>query len=484
MAQLYVSTIVIVSLLTVGGQVLTQRSLVRQKQDAHIVNIAGRQRMLSQKIAKVTNAFFIAPVNSREFSDVDVNNSEILLELRETLSMLRTAHEGLQSGDADLDLPGENSEKVIQMFAEIEADYTALTQAADELLSAKQNDVSNMYALAATIDRHEDDFLQQMNTIVGQYERDATDRVQRLQRVQQMLLGLTLCSLLPVLLPMYWVTRRVHEMIATMQHSGSQVKTSSFQLVTAGQQLEATMTEQVATSAQITASSKEIAATASQLSEHVAALLMQATGTMETAIAGEQELAATSETMAALETMTQVITQRLGTISDRAHTIDQVVVAITKVADQTNLLSLNAAIEAEKAGEYGAGFSVVAREIRRLADQTELSTLEIEALVKEMQSAVSTGVMEMDKFTQKVSDGSDRTQLVMAQVNNISRQISSLLPALDQMNEGMSLQSVNAQQIREALEQFSAGSEQTVHAMKDSNQALALLQETAVGLQG
>lgn len=191
-----------------------------------------------------------------------------------------------------------------------------------------------------------------------------------------------------------------------------------------------------------------------------------------------------AETMAVLETMTQVITQRLGTISDRAHTIDQVVVAITKVADQTNLLSLNAAIEAEKAGEYGAGFSVVAREIRRLADQTELSTLEIETLVKEMQSSVSTGVMEMDKFTQKVSDGSDRTQLVMAQVSNISQQVGSLLPSLDRVNEGMGLQSMSAQQIREALEQFSAGSQQTVHALQDSNQALALLQETAVGLQG
>ncbi|MEL6553424.1 MAG: methyl-accepting chemotaxis protein [Cyanobacteria bacterium J06621_11] len=481
MAQLYVSTIVIVSLLTVGGQVLTQRSLMRQEQDARIVNVAGKQRMLSQKIAKATNAFFTAPTESEEFSGLDPNNSAARLELRETLSILRTAHEGLQSGDAELGLLGDNSEKVTQMFAEIEADYTALTKAADDLLSAKQGD---RYALAVLIDRHEDDFLQQMNAIVEQYEREATARVHRLERVQRLLLGLTLCSLLPVLWPMYWVIRQVHEMIATMQQSGRQVTASSFTLATAGRQLEATMTEQAATSVQITASSKEIAATASQLSEHVTAVLGQAKGAMETATAGEQELTTMAETMAVLETMTQVITQRLGTISDRAHTIDQVVVAITKVADQTNLLSLNAAIEAEKAGEYGAGFSVVAREIRRLADQTELSTLEIETLVKEMQSSVSTGVMEMDKFTQKVSDGSDRTQLVMAQVSNISQQVGSLLPSLDRVNEGMGLQSMSAQQIREALEQFSAGSQQTVHALQDSNQALALLQETAVGLQG
>ena len=66
-------------------------------------------------------------------------------------------------------------------------------------------------------------------------------------------------------------------------------------------------------------------------------------------------------------------------------------------------VGLHAAIEAEKAGEYGAGFAVVAREIRRLADQTAVATLEIEQMVKEMQSAVSTGVMEMDKFNKEVS---------------------------------------------------------------------------------
>src|SRR5258705_12252098 len=106
------------------------------------------------------------------------------------------------------------------------------------------------------------------------------------------------------------------------------------------------------------------------------------------------------------------INDRLAVLSDKAGNIGAVVTTITKVADQTNLLSLNAAIEAEKAGEYGRGFAVVATEIRRLADQSALATGDIEQIVKEMQSAVSAGVMGMDKFSEEVRRGGGVVQKV------------------------------------------------------------------------
>ena len=93
---------------------------------------------------------------------------------------------------------------------------------------------------------------------------------------------------------------------------------------------------------------------------------------------------------------------------------------ITKVADQTNLLSINAAIEAEKAGEYGLGFLVVAREIRRLADMTAVATLNIQRMVKEMQYSVSAGVMEMDKFSEQV-------RKVVGEVGHIGGQLGQII---------------------------------------------------------
>jgi len=100
------------------------------------------------------------------------------------------------------------------------------------------------------------------------------------------------------------------------------------------------------------------------------------------------------------------INERLGALSAKAANIGTVVTTITKVADQTNLLSLNAAIEAEKAGDYGRGFAVVATEIRRLADQTAGATGDIEQMVKQMQSAVAAGVMGWISFRSKFDGAS------------------------------------------------------------------------------
>jgi methyl-accepting chemotaxis protein WspA len=148
------------------------------------------------------------------------------------------------------------------------------------------------------------------------------------------------------------------------------------------------------------------------------------------------------------------------------------VTTITKVADQTNLLSLNAAIEAEKAGEYGRGFSVVAVEIRRLADQTAVATYDIEQMVKEIQSAVSAGVMGMDKFSEEVRRGVHEIQEVSNQLSQIIQQVQALAPRVEAVNEGMQAQSAGAEQITQSLAQLSEAAQQTVESLRQSGAAI------------
>jgi len=170
-------------------------------------------------------------------------------------------------------------------------------------------------------------------------------------------------------------------------------------------------------------------------------------------------------------------------LNEKAGNITQVVTTITKVADQTNLLSLNAAIEAEKAGDYGRGFSVVATEIRRLADQTAVATHDIEQTVKEIQSAVSAGVMGMDKFSEEVRRGMEEIQRIGDQLSQVIQHVQALAPRCEAVNEGMQAQATGAEQITEALAQLSQAAEQTVESLRHSTTAIDRLNEAATGMR-
>jgi methyl-accepting chemotaxis protein WspA len=177
------------------------------------------------------------------------------------------------------------------------------------------------------------------------------------------------------------------------------------------------------------------------------------------------------------------INSKLAVLNEKAANINQVVTTITKVADQTNLLSLNAAIEAEKAGEYGRGFAVVATEIRRLADQTAVATYDIEQTVKEIQSAVSAGVMEMDKFSEEVRRGMQDIQQIGGQLSEIILEVQALAPRCEAVNEGMQAQATGAEQITQALAQLSDAAQQTVESLRQSGQAIDGLNQAALGMR-
>jgi methyl-accepting chemotaxis protein WspA len=169
-------------------------------------------------------------------------------------------------------------------------------------------------------------------------------------------------------------------------------------------------------------------------------------------------------------------------IREKADSINAVVATITKVADQTNLLSINAAIEAEKAGEYGRGFLVVAREIRRLADQTAVATLDIETMVRQMQDAVSAGVMQMDKFADEVRSGVSQVTKINQMTWEIITEVQSLSSRFQLVNEGMRNQTTGAQQINDAMTQISEATRRSAQSIQDFERVIAVLNGSVEGL--
>ncbi|WP_337841823.1 methyl-accepting chemotaxis protein [Rheinheimera sp.] len=255
------------------------------------------------------------------------------------------------------------------------------------------------------------------------------------------------------------------ELVLQTQGSAVQLATSITELAATSKQQQATVTETAATTAEIGATSKQIAATAKQLLQTVNETAETADQTARLAQTSQTSVSNMDDVMRQLSSAAEMVSGKLALLNERATGINQVVITIMKVADQTNLLSLNAAIEAEKAGEYGKGFTVVANEIRRLADQTAIATFDIEQMVREIQSAVAAGVMGIDKFSEEVRRGSADMVHISEQLSRIIEQVQELAPHIQQVNEGMSQQTEGAEQINLALSQLTDATSQTVESL-------------------
>lgn len=279
------------------------------------------------------------------------------------------------------------------------------------------------------------------------------------------------------------MTANLGSLVSKVQLSGIQVTSSSTEIAATSKEHEATVTEQAASTNQISTTAAEISATVNELVKTMDEVTEVAETTANEAVNSQSALSNMEQTMHHMMKATSNIGSKLSVLSEKAENINSVVTTITKVADQTNLLSLNAAIEAEKAGEYGVGFAVVATEIRRLADQTAVATWDIEQMVKEMQSAVSAGVMGMDKFSEEVRSGVDDVREVSVQIAEIIEQVQALLPSFEAVHLGMQQQAQGAQQITVSISQLSDGTQQTAESLRQSGGSITQLHVAAKSLQ-
>ncbi|GAC1316056.1 MAG: Wsp signal transduction system chemoreceptor WspA [Collimonas sp.] len=272
-------------------------------------------------------------------------------------------------------------------------------------------------------------------------------------------------------------------LVGQAQKSAIQVTTSVVEIAATAKQQQATANETAATTTEIGATSREIYSTSRELVNTMNEVSSGAEEAARLVGTGQAGLTQMEDTMRHVMDAAGSVNAKLAILNEKASNINQVVTTITKVAGQTNLLSLNAAIEAEKAGEYGRGFSVVATEIRRLADQTAVATYDIEQMVKEIQSAVSAGVMGMDKFSEEVRRGIADVQNVGVQLSQIIQQVQALTPRFQSVNEGVQAQAIGAEQISQALGQLSDAAHQSVESLRQSSQAIDELTLTANGLR-
>ncbi|MEL4894624.1 methyl-accepting chemotaxis protein [Crocosphaera sp. Alani8] len=514
---------------------------VRQMSEEDLSLIQNLIQMQENQLEQVLNfeKAYIAGVNSLDNPGNKTNFNQSRTNFLNNQSRVRTAIESSQSLiRKQIDIADTEKERMdVQAIASSLNDYeqahiTYNTEAEEVFSLINENDITAARNIGTRVQASQDGLkdknISLVNQVVSISQASAKVARQHQQNTVNIVSFTFVIGIITILSLGYWITRTItrslgqavqladevsngnltgevevvsndeigqllealkimiynlNSLISKVQQSGIAITSSTTQMAASRKQLEATLTEQIASTNEVTTTAQEIANTSEELVNTMEQITELSQSTATAANQGQDDLGRMETTMRQLAEATTSIASKLGVMSEKAHNINSVVLTITKVADQTNLLSLNAAIEAEKAGEYGAGFAVVAREIRRLADQTAVATLEIEQMVKEMQSAVSTGVMEMDKFNKEVSSSVQDVGNISHQIAQVIEQVQSITPRFELVSKSMEEQSRSAQHIRESMEQLSEGSEQTAYSLHDTHIVLERLNDAAQSLQ-
>ncbi|MEY5031259.1 MAG: hypothetical protein RL354_290 [Planctomycetota bacterium] len=275
----------------------------------------------------------------------------------------------------------------------------------------------------------------------------------------------------------------LNKLLTGVRTTGVTLDSSALELSAASREQEQVAHRFGESSAQIASATRQISATGAELARTMDEVDRAVERTTGLADGARGNISSVDGTMRELADATGSIAAKLATISERASSINGVVTTIAKVADQTNLLSVNAAIEAEKAGEQGRGFLVVAREIRRLADQTAAATGDIEGIVREMQSAVGAGVMEMDRFADKVRRGVDEVVTSSQQMNDIIAQVEANAGRFRTLTAGMASQSQGAATISESMTALVSSARRAVESAEEFGRTAAELERASRSLR-
>ena len=234
----------------------------------------------------------------------------------------------------------------------------------------------------------------------------------------------------------------------------------------------ATGADQVAGQAgTVATASEEMAATSGEIAQNCHMAAQGANHASEVAQAGAAVVNNTVTAMSQIADRVQATAQTVGSLGDRSDQIGEIIGTIEDIADQTNLLALNAAIEAARAGEQGRGFAVVADEVRALAERTTRATREIGEMIKAIQSetkgavaSMEAGVVEAKKGTAEAGKSGEALQQILDQINAVSMQVSQIATATEQQNATTAEISGNIVQITEVVHQTAQGAQESANA--------------------
>ena len=289
------------------------------------------------------------------------------------------------------------------------------------------------------------------------------------------------------------MARSLNNMVESLRTVAQQTRgaaenlsTATTQILASTQQQAASSSEQAAAVQQTNATLTEMSQSGSQISERAKQVAASAESTSGASEAGLKAARDTSRIMEGIREQAEAVADNVVALSERTQTVGEIIATVNDIAEQSHLLALNAAIEAAAAGEQGRSFSVVASEIKNLADQSKEATLQVRSILGEIQKGINSSVMLTEEAVKRVESGKKQAEVTDKTIRELAASIERSVQAFQQIVAGTNQQQIGLDQITQAVRdigqasgQAAAGTQQLEQAASNVN-AMAHQLRTAV----
>ncbi len=456
----------------------TVTTLDAQKSDGATINIAGRQRMLIQKFTK---EFYLA-LQQAKGDDKKFDPSQ----MQGTKDLFGLSLKALGAGGRTyldlgmkkpITLPGTTGKEVLEKLKAVNGLWLQL-----------QDEVGNVHPTSYKLSQLEQvnklstKVLAAMNQAVVMLANDSDHKVQTMLINQKWIWGFAvLASILIAWIIVHNITAPLGNIVTatqrisggdlkayahdtshrdelgalidhvekmrsvlsgvihTVQQNSKQMSHSSLQIATISSEISSVSAQEQDGSKQVLFATTSLQQIATTVSEHISEATENAQQTRSIADEGVEVVRQSISELASAVESVNVTAGQMGSVKSATDQIHTIIEAIDNIAAQTNLLALNAAIEAARAGEHGRGFAVVADEVRNLASRTADSTTEITSLIQTLTTQVESSVGSMQQVTEQVHQSQEKSEQILA--------------TFDAMTDGINLNTDNSAQIAQLNQQ-------------------------------